>query len=364
MPNTFADNLLQFARTVDIVNTEIFDHAKSIVERYVKEALSVSYFEFMRETTVSGAQGLETVWATSQKHSDPIKSQDDNYTNQICFAFGECVPLWVVNGDKTPLSSSGNYLDLWSGRDSLPKYELPVEGHDFRTAIMIPMKKKSGGCLGVLDFESSEYIEITERAKRELSIISDALALLSEREIMIVNDTADTKIALRELEASFGSKYLLRLSKPKLFFAWPSNADPLVVAVIRRVLDEFSERVNIVSWDEIEDSGNINDQIIEHILNSTYSVCYFSERAGEAPNTFQDNANVLIEAGMLHVLSQSDQSLSEAWLPIREEEPPPIPFDFVAQRVLFVPRLKSGELDEKFFRERLKKRIEKLLINK
>lgn len=364
MQNTFADDLLQFARTIDIVNTEIFDHAKSIVERYVKEALEVNYFEFMRETTVSGAQGLETVWATSQKHSDPIKSQDDNYTNQICFAFGECVPLWVVHEDKSPLSSSENYVDLWSGRSSLPKYELPVDGQDFRTAIMIPMKKKNGGCLGVLDFESSEYLEITEAAKRELSTISDALALLSEREMVMVSDTADSKIALRKLEESFGSKHLLRLSKPKLFFAWPSNADQSVVAVIRTVLDEFSNRVSIVSWDEIEEPGDINDQIIEHILSSTYSVCYFSERASEDPNTFQDNANVLIEAGMLHVLSQSDQSLSEAWLPIREEKPPPIPFDFVAQRVLFVPRLQSGELNEKLFRERLKKRIENLLINK
>lgn len=364
MARSFAEDLLQFAHTVDIVNAEIFDHARALVERYVKEALNINYFEFMRETIVGGGPGLETVWATSQKHSEPIKSSDGSYTNQICFAFGEHTPLWVVGEDKSPLASLETYVDLWSGRDSLPKYGL-VEGYEIRTAIMIPLKRKGGGVLGVLDFESSDYLDITEAAKRELLLISDALCLLSEREAMIANDTTDTKTALRKLEDSFGSKYLLRLSKPKLFFAWPSKADRSVVAAIRTILDEFSNRVNIITWDEIEDSGNINDQIIEHILSSTYGVCYFSEVPSEGnDSSYQDNANVLIEAGMLHVLSQNEQSSSESWIPIREVEPPPIPFDFIAQRILIVPRLQSGELNEKLFGEQLRKRVESLLLNK
>lgn len=364
MARSFADDLLQFARTVDIVNTEIFDHARTLVEKYLKDALNINYFEFMRETVVSGCTGLETVWATSQKHSEPIKSPDGNYTNQICFAFDERIPLWVVGKDKAPLIKSEAYMELWSGRDSLPKYA-PVEGYEIRTAIIIPVRKKGGSLLGVLDLESVEYLDITETAKNELSLISEAIGLLSEREAMIANDTADTKTALRNLENSFGSKSLLRLSKPQLFFAWPSKADQSVIAAIRTALDGFSDRVKIITWDEIEISGNINDQIIEHLLGSTYGVCYFSEPSGaDADSHYVDNANVLIEAGMLHVLSQHDQSSAAAWIPVREQEPPPIPFDFIAQRILTVPRLQSGELNEKLFVEQLRKRIESLLTNK
>jgi len=365
MARSFADDLLQFAHTVDIVNTEIFDHAKNLVEKYLKEALNINYFEFMRETIVSGCAGLETVWATTQKHSEPIKSADDNYTNQICFAFDERVPLWVVSKDKAPLSKAEAYMELWSGKDSLPKYA-PVEGYESRTAIIIPVRRKGEkSVLGVLDLESVEYLDITETAKNELSSIAEAIGLLIAREAMIANDTADTKIALRRLEDSFGSKSLLRLSKPKLFFAWPSKADQSVIAAIRTTLDEFSDRVNIIAWDEIEVSGNINDQIIEHLLSSTYGVCYFSEPSGgDDGSQYVDNANVLIEGGMLHVLSQHDQSSAAAWVPIREQEPPPIPFDFIAQRILTVPRLQSGELNEKLFVEQLRKRIENLFTNK
>lgn len=362
MTRTFAEDLLQFAHTVDIVNAEIFEQARGMVERYVKEALNIDYFEFMRETIVGGNPGLETVWATAQKHSEQIKASEDCYTNQICFTYGERTPLWVVCQDKSPLSASETYVDLWSGKDSLPKYEVPGEGYEMRTAIMVPLKRKGGSVLGVLDFESSEYLDITDAAKTELLLISEALCLLSERQSTMESDTADTKIALRKLEDSFDSKYLLRT--PKLFFAWPARADLAVVALTRTVLDEFSNRVTIVVWDEIEDSGNINDQIVQHILSSTYGVCYFSEMASEGADTrYRDNANVLIEAGMLHVLSQDDESSARGWIPIREDEPP-IPFDFVAQRTLLVPRLQNGELNGKRFEEQLRRRMENLLNSK
>ncbi|HEX8501165.1 MAG TPA: hypothetical protein VF659_11305 [Pyrinomonadaceae bacterium] len=366
MQRSFAEYLIQFARSVDIVNEDTFEKIRDLIERYVQNTLRVTYFEFMRESTVSesGELGLKTTWATAEgDFSERIRTGGGEYTNQIAYSFDQNAELWVVAKDMSPLASAEEYVDLWSGRTSLPKYTRPKIDVDIHTAIIIPVKRKNGlGLLGVLDFESIDYLEVTPVARRELSLISEALSIISELQSTALNQKESTKKALSELEGILASKYLPHLSKPKLFFAAPSESDPVVVAAIQDVLADYTSKLDVVAWDKISESGNINEQIITEVLSSRYGVCYFSERVERNPEFhFRDNANVLFEARMLHVLSHADQSLSEGWIPIRESDSPAVPFDFASERILLVGRLPDGRLDEEGFKAELRERIDKLI---
>ncbi len=362
MPRSFAEYLRQFALTVDIVNNEIFGEVKQLIQQYVKDALRIDYFEFMRASIVDHGPGLSTLWPVPGILSNSIRDNDGNYNGQTAYVFDKGVSLWVVNKEKLALADTTNYVDLWRGKTDLPAYVSPGSVREpIRTAIMIPMRDDSGRVFGVLDFESARYLGITEAAKRELSTIAEALSILYSLERTNSAQRESTRSAVHELEKTLKSKRLPRLSKPVLFLAFSSKADSAVIGLIREVLGDYEDNLEVVVWDRISKSGNISSHIIDDILSSRYGVCYFSEPAENSASKYQDNPNVLIEAGMLHAQYHSDADSSDGWIPIREIDSPPLPFDFIAERVLKVSRQPGGELNEHQFRSDLRARINSLI---
>jgi hypothetical protein len=363
MPKSFAEHLTQFALSVDIVNTDIFNELRGLIQQYVAEALGIDYFEFMRSSIVDGRPGLVTLWPTENYLSNSVKDGNGKYNGQTAYAFDKGIPLWVVRKDRSPLAHGTEYLDLWSGKTELPAYVIPGDIKEtIRTAIMIPLRD-GGRVTGLLDFESSQYIGITDAAKRELRMIADSLAMLYSLEQTYRIQRESTKKALQELKKTLKNKYLHRLTKPRLFLAFSSQADDQVLGVIQDVLGDYDDRLNIVPWNKVSRSGNINEQILDDILNSSYGLCYFSEPAPQTSTCkFQDNPNVLIEAGMLHALYHADPESSDGWIPIRELDSPDAPFDFVAERRLEVARQPNGDLNEHQFKSDLRKRLNGLIL--
>lgn len=363
MARSFADYLKQFALSVDIVNADIFGELKALIQYYVKESLSVDYFEFMRLGIVDGRPGLSTLWPSEGYISNSIKDVNGIYNGQTAYAFDKGVSLWVVDKNKAPLAATSAYVDLWSGKTDLPEYHTPRDvKEDIRTAIMIPLRENAR-VIGLLDFESSRYIGITEAAKKELCTIAESISMLYSLERINYTQRMSTKDALHELERTLKSKHLPRLSKPKLFLAFSSRADDQVIGTIQQVLSEYEDKLDLVAWDAISKTGNINTQIVDDILSSKYGICYFSEPVQESGGQYRyrDNPNVLIEAGMLHALYHADSESTEGWIPIREPNSPPPPFDFVAERRLDVIRKTDGELNEHQFKSVLRKRINSLI---
>ena len=62
---------------------------------------------------------------------------------------------------------------------------------------------------------------------------------------------------------------------------------------------------------------------------------------------------------MLHALTSEAGSRTFAWIPVREEQSPQIPFDFGSENVLSVPR-EEGEFNEDDFRAKLRARLRAL----
>jgi hypothetical protein len=360
---TFGDYLRHFARSVDIVDERTIEEIRKLVYTYVRSELEANYFSLASEQIVNGMIGLKTIWSTeNEEHATAIRRPDGSYSSQISYAFGERIPLWIVNKEQKPLRRASEYVDLWSGAADLPEYVSPPINRDMKTSIVVPLVHWAHA-LGVIYLESTAYLEITDVAKDELLLLADALSILMELRQTNRSQVAGTRDAVSDLEAILVDTKFPRLTKPQIFVAFSARADDDVVGVIREVLAGFDDALSVVLWNRIEESGSITLRLVEEIARSRFGLCYFSEPNTDASAKFVDNANVLFEAGMLHALTNSPVSTPSSWIPIREKASPRMPFDFASERVLIIARNNNGELVEERFRSDLRKRIAALIRN-
>ncbi len=356
---TFGDYLRQFARSVDIVDERTIEEIRKLVYDYVRDELEAAYFSLACEQTVDSRPGLRTVWSTeNEEHATTIRTLDGRYSSQISVSFDQRKPLWIVNREQKPLRQSETYDDLWSEVPDLPRYEAPVN-REMKTSIIVPLIHWSR-VLGVIYLESTSYLEITAVAKDELSLLADALAILFDLRQANRAQVTGTRDAVSELQGILSTTKFPRLTKPQMFVAFSSRADDAVMGVVQEVLNEFSTILKIVQWNRIEQSGSITLQLIEQIAKSRFGLCYFSEPARDG-GEFEDNPNVLFEAGMLHSLTNAPAGRPSGWVPVRERRSSRVPFDFASERIVIVPRNENGEVMEERFRSDLRRRMRALL---
>jgi CAP12/Pycsar effector protein, TIR domain len=368
--STFAGQLKHFAQTVDIVDDSIFNQVRSLVCKYVTHELNSEYFElFKAEAEINGSRKywLRTFWSSEERHHFwPIKASDGGYTNPVTAAFDNDRPMWLVSVEnKEPLDGTGKYEDQWSNIPNLSRYQ-PASHEPIRTLIVLPLSFQKR--IGVFCIESSDYIEVTDVAKAELCRLADALSLLYGLwDVNRVNSECKDH-AIGDLRDLLDRARFPKLAKPHVFVAFSKKADETVTLAIKDVLGQFADKLEFTDWTRMEESGNITAQIGKEILESRFGICYFSEPAESTSALkyeYDDNRNVVFEAGMLHARTNANSDRDEegpsGWIPIREQNSPPPPFDFAAERILYVPRAGNGELNESKLRTMLTKRILRLL---
>ena len=360
---TFAELLRQFAFSIDIVSESTFNRVREHVVEYMKNELEAAYFGLMTRSVINGQPGLQTTWSTEQGSAITIRN-GEGYTQQVSLAFDQKRPLWVVSRDGTPLrevSDPGGYEDLWSDTVGLPKYVPPVD-RPMRTSIMLPLVRV-GRPLGVLYLESTAHVEATLVARKELEMLAEAIAVLIELRDANKVQVEGTNQAVGQLGRFLGTAKFPRLTKPNLFLASADDADERVLAVITRVLEEFSSKVSVFDWRQIDETGAITTQIADRIVRSRYGICYFSEPAPPGNgHKYVDNPNVIFEAGMLHALVNAPEAPPSGWIPVREDDSPDAPFDFADQRIERVPR-DSGQVNEERLSGQIRRRLAALLRN-
>ena len=370
--STFAGQLKHFAQTVDIVDDGIFNQVRSMVCKYATHELNSEYFELLRSETI-GSNGdrqvwLRTFWSSDEKtHMWPIRDGGGSYTNPVTEAFDKVHAMWVVSANgKKPLDDAETYQDMWSGTAGMPRYR-PISGPRIRTLIVLPLSFRNR--IGVFCIESSDYIEITDVAKLELRRLADALGILYGLWDVNKASAECTDHAIGDLQDMLERARFPKLAKPHVFVAFSRRADKNVTRVISDVLSQFGDKLEYTDWTQMDDqSGNITTQIGKEILESRFGICYLSEpemAQDASEHKYDDNRNVIFEAGMLHARTSasadSDEDGPSGWIPIREEDSPRAPFDFANERTLYVPRSRTGELNEPKLRDLLSRRIHRLL---
>lgn len=364
--NTFAGQLRHFAKSVDIVDDGIFNRVRELIYKYVVNELGAEYFELMREQPIDREPGLKMFWSNEDRdHFWRVKGDDGSYSVPMTMAYDLDRPIWLVSPDRSPLADSAAYEDQWSHIEDLPAYR-PVADQPIRTCVAVPLRRRR--VHGIYYFESCMYLGVTDVAKTELQMLGDSLAILLELYETNRSQSKMTGDAIFELQESLESARFPKLTRPHFFVASSSRADKAVVRVIEELLHRFADRVEFTNWDQMTESGNISAQITREISRSRFGICYLSEPVSDAVSRghrFADNPNVVFEAGMLHALTATNEAKDGAepagWIPVREHDSPPAPFDFAAERTLYVPRWETGELNESRFLEVLTQRVHRLL---
>lgn len=404
---TFGWNLLQFARSVDIVHQEVVDGMKELVTEYFmsKRGLDACYFCVHRPGGSVRGTSLEreeetfkTVWTSGpvqdvKRFKEPDTKESPNLR---AFAYNEGRPLWVTveeeadssekaeNGEDQGTATAtlkdpagGKLVDQWSESPQHDK-ELPsyVSLHDkpCRTLIALPLTHLQQK-IGVLVLEFRRRIPCSPAAREEAELIRSALARILWLQDAVIAQIEGTRKALEELRVVVANS-TSAVDPPTVFFAFSSQADKTVTDTAKKVFrGKFSNVLRLVPWDEMSGTGQITDEIIAAIANCRYGICYLSEdktetesdpgetTAGDLDGRYNDNPNVLIEAGMLQALGRSRGAMTQAWVGIRETEDRTgrMPFDFSVERMIEVERDEEGQVKVENFADALEKQIQTLL---
>lgn len=365
--DSFGFDLRRFARAVDIVDDDVIHEVGTLVLDYGHRALTVEHMEIMREQMVGGEAGLGTLWNSDHagpQHAWPVRDAEGVHTCQAAHTYDTGTPVWVVTPERTALDEAESYVDLWSDSSDLPAYHLPVDGLTAKTSIILPLQVGSRR-IGVLCMDSTEPVEITPAARRELQLSAEAVAILYWNYEATRKSRTSKKTALGELQQVLPETP--HLTKPHVFVASSSQADEAVDQAITAVLDsdEFRDQLTSNHWHENQQPGSLHEQLFEDIKRAKFGICYLSEPDGTDPDAegeptrYRDNPNVLFEAGMLHGLRRVGHA--SGWVPVREEDGPPPPFDVAAENHIVVPRHEDGSLDRPKFQEQLSSYVRQLI---
>ena len=350
---TFGHHLRRFALAVDIVSDTVFDKVFKTVVNQLEKSIGVVFTEFLVPTSVDNGPGLRSYFTRGGGGwSKRIKDASGQYQGQISYAFDKGEPMWIISRDKGPLREADSYLNLFNhsgGSETIPRY-VGLTDEPALTSIIYPLIHE-GDRIGVINMESTEFLSATRTLKEEFKCIAESITFL-----FVLNRAWDTQ--RRNTDHAMGAleqhKGAVISGASRVFVASSASADDEVIQALNAVLEGFDVRQEY--WKNDAEPGDIRSHIWRKLLASEVGICYFSEPTTQADIAYRDNSNVLFEAGMMYAIVQSSSGM-KAWIPIRERNSPPLPFNLSTERALFVPRYPDGRLDREKFKDELRGRL-------
>ena len=365
MATTFGERIKQLALSMDVIDKRLLDDFSELIEKYLIKSLNIHNAKIMISDQLDGEIGLmrHSLRGLHSEIAIPLKREDGSLYGQSALAFEKRKPLWIVSAKgKQNLESCENYIDLWSGLKKIPKFKRMGDTDEpVKTRIILPIRiRKNKRVFGAMILESANYLEITQSAKQELKKIEEVISIIVRTHKITAKHQRQSDEAIKNL-GSFLSNPMPALTKPNLFLGFSERADKDVTELITNILkEEFSDKVNLVNWKDIDQPGNISQQLVEAINTCRYAICYLSEK--EETGEYADNRNVIFEAGMFHGRTEETSAVPTRWVPVREINSHEPPFDFAQERILLVDRNKDGRLKEKAFAKKFRDRVGAMLI--
>ena len=83
----FGHRMLDFVRSIDIVDQETFHDLMSLVDSYVKNHLGVTYFAILEECFVDEGVGLRTLYSTRDEKPSYTVDKEGGYASHSAYAF-------------------------------------------------------------------------------------------------------------------------------------------------------------------------------------------------------------------------------------------------------------------------------------
>ncbi|GJL55702.1 MAG: hypothetical protein NPIRA02_28340 [Nitrospirales bacterium] len=371
MDYTFGKTLLHFSYSCELIDDATFSRFRELVLNYTKKVLEIDVDRLFIEGEHASQKILYPLGLArnSTVQSIPVHDLKGRCSSLAGLSYEKTAPLWVVSLDRKhpDLRMSRRYQDLWSGESHLPPYwktnDQELRDVPLQTTILIPLRR-DGMNYGVHSFETSKRLEATSMAKDELQTIATAMCNVYIANLQFRKRMEQTREACKQLQ-TFLQKPLPVLTQPKIFLASSDRADSRVIDMIKKTIqEEYKDAFELVFWKDEHQPGNINTHLLRMLSKCRFGICYFSEeiQGTNGRRTFQDNPNVIFEAGMLHSRSVNNVDFPADWVPIREPGGTPAPFDLRPERTILVPRNTRGNLNVRKFRGILKKRLDELIM--
>src|SRR5215211_2046841 len=188
MFRTFGQELLHFARAVDLVRDDDFREVRNLVSEYLAANFGVSKVEFLRETRIEGQPGLAPQWDESDTYGAYPVVKDGRPYGQNALAFRTGDALWIITKDQGVLAGSTEYIDLWNHRTDIPPFvRFERQGEDdgsgssrrketTRMLISVPIELR-GQLVGVLYCEGDDVYVPNDGAKQEFLAIAGSIGI-------------------------------------------------------------------------------------------------------------------------------------------------------------------------------------------
>jgi predicted nucleotide-binding protein len=359
MKELFSNHLIQFIDSVDILEESDFKRiVGTIIEKYLKNALDINHIKIMRLSDYIDENSQVLI----ELFSNRTISLNSDFKNegQMPFAFNNKTDLWILPTlNHTTLNDTKEYLDKWNNIKNIPDYKTFQTTPKSKTSIIIPIYHdfRKNQLIGVVNFESNEYIEPTKIAKQTLKNISKVISKAIRLDKIRKQFQDSTTKSLNKLEDEIGN-ITLKLTKPKFFLGYSDKAADDAIGCIKFILDDqYPNDVKLCDWETKSNPGQITKDLFEDIHQSTYGIFYLSEKNEKIKNEkkYKDNRNVAFESGLFQGRDNPN------WILIREKDSEKIPFDFHNFRRIDVPRDSSGEINKAKFREELKNALKSMI---
>ena len=367
---SFGEHLRQFALSVDFIDPGHYDLIQHQIKTYLYRQLEATQVALFERTRIDEKDGLTTVWSYPNfRIHQTLRDENGEYRRQLAMAIGDQRNLWVIS-ERGRLNFKNSGIDVWGDKEDekLPPFYVARNAQPSQTAIVLLTKNAQGQVNGAFLVEMQRVVRPSKVLRREMRLIADAIGLLHATDVATQEQREGTTRAINNLADLVSRLELDTGPRPLMFVASSSRAPSDVMEAIDEVLGCFANHVYVEPWQQMHRPGNINMQLVENIRRAQYGVCYMSEPTAESGSTgrtgnysFADNPNVLVEAGMLHIVTSSDSVSGTGWIPIREKDSPDVPFDLGNQRMIFVERDDDGQANIEKFKQDLKDKIAALV---
>lgn len=370
---TFGEHLRQFALSIDYIHPNDYETVQRHIRKYLEVQLSATQVALFEPTTVNDSPGMATVWSHPKfRVHQTLQLKSGKYRRQLAMAIGEKRNLWVLSESDDRLDSNNRGVDEWGKRkdNELPPFYISNNAQSSQTAIVMITKNSQGQLNGAFLIEINKMVRPSKVLKREMQLIAEAVGLLHASDLATREQREGTRKAISNLADILQEVKLDTGPRPLMFVASSSRAKDDVMESLEQVLNNFKDHIFVKHWHEMHQPGNINMQLVDEIRKAQYGICYLSEEVGKEGHStktghqFADNPNVLVEAGMLHMVTVGATSSGTGWIPIRESESDEVPFDLENQRTILVERDKRGVLNRDQFESNLTAKISSLLETK
>lgn len=382
MTTRFLTELQNFADAAYPIDDHSLLTIWDLVSKFLIDIAKINYFEILLHQMGKKGPQLGTVLTQTRYWSHPVPAPDTiefrkPYQDQTGYSFAENINLWVQKRSQTPLAAKGrDFINCWVGSPSLrtlPPYYAFKEWTGSLTQIVIPLVV--GVPIGILVLETKWICKYDPRLAEVFVGIAKALATILSTHEACKLSRQGTENALgavtKGYETTKKNDKEHPLAEPSLFLASSKRADKEVIQIIQKTVDLFKDTVQLNFWQDWTTSNEIKTELMKSVARADYAICYFSEPSVNSAGAekYQDNPNVLFEAGMLHALTTTGvgESLSTTpleWLAVREGASLPVPFDFGDKNILVVPRLENGNLDKARFARKLTACLKTMIKNK